>query len=161
MEAIAMWLLKLRQWSRTNGLEPYLFGPLPSTPSEEQKVLIRDGLRYLHRAIETPGYSGDIADESSIDTAPKAIEFIKTNWLCGRGEEDILQAAMDNLTFSEDKSLQSFLHEFSLLHRNIEPIIPSTRAIQQFLERLPPVYDKHIATADAMPGRESVKDLTG
>ena len=56
---------------------------------------------------------------------PRAIAFIRAQWLNNRGESEVLTDELNRITYDESKSIQTFISEFAMLINNIEPIIPS------------------------------------
>ena len=160
LKSIALWLLMLKRWSLMNGMKVYMFDGETAAEladvSEGKLQMRRDATRYLHAAIENPALSGDVADNPDHVDCPRAIAFIRAQWLNNRGESEVLTDELNRITYDESKSIQTFISEFAMLINNIEPIIPSRRACELFAERLSSLYDTFIAAADTDPGRESV-----
>ena len=133
---IAMWLVMLRRWAATQGMEQYMFGVSPEAEEGEAGRIIRehrrDALRYLNAAIENRSLAGDLFQQHPDGREPTGadcLEYIVTNWLSGQRPEEILVYELQNYApYAEGQGLLAYLSEYSLLLKQIDPPVPSQRA---------------------------------
>ena len=103
---VAIWLVRLRAWSKMNGMEHYMFGTasggIPDPPAttdadalELHAVRVRDGARYIYAAIVDQTMQFAAAGDDDSQNGPQIISYIRDNWCQGRSPSSIFQ---DSLT---------------------------------------------------------------
>ena len=125
----ALWLLRLRRWSVTHGMEAYMFETPPAATTEDT-LMTTEAMRYLDHAIENEKLAGDLADQCA--NAFQAITRIRQQWLTGQSENIVLEQELLNVKFTEGDSLPAFLADFALMVNHIRPIMPASRSTEEF-----------------------------